>query len=126
MNQPACPFCNLSKDRVLLETETALAFFDAFPVTDGHALVVPKRHVTSIFELAPDELATLWTAVGAVAKLIAGAYEPDAFNIGVNDGEAAGQTVPHAHVHVIPRRKGDAPDPRGGVRWVVPGKAKYW
>ena len=126
MNRPACPFCNLPQERVLLETGTTLAFFDAYPVTEGHALVVPKRHVASIFELPPEELAAVWTQVATVRNVIAKKYSPDAFNIGVNKGSAAGQTVPHAHIHVIPRRKGDAPDPRGGIRWIIPGKAKYW
>ena len=82
--------------------------------------------MTSIFELTSEELATLWAQVATVRTLLAEKYRPDGFNIGVNDGAAAGQTVPHAHVHVIPRREGDVPDPRGGIRWVVPIKAKYW
>ena len=126
MNRPACPFCNLPQERVFLEAETTLAFFDAYPVTEGHALVIPKRHVASIFELPPEELAALWEQVTTVRALLAEKYSPDAFNVGVNDGPAAGQTVPHAHIHVIPRRKGDASDPRGGIRWIIPDKAKYW
>lgn len=126
VNPSGCPFCNLAKERVFLETETTLAVLDAFPVTEGHALVIPKRHVASIFELPPQELAALWAQVAPVRKQLAKKYSPDAFNIGVNDGPAAGQTVPHAHIHVIPRRKGDAPAPRGGIRWIIPGKAKYW
>ena len=126
MNQPACPFCNLAQERIFLETEATLVFLDAYPVTEGHALVIPKRHVASIFDLPSEELAAIWSQVATVRKLLAEKYSPDAFNIGVNDGAAAGQTVPHAHIHVIPRRKGDAPDPRGGIRWIIPGKAKYW
>jgi diadenosine tetraphosphate (Ap4A) HIT family hydrolase len=126
VNQPACPFCNLAQERIFLETEATLVFLDAYPVTEGHALVIPKRHVASIFDLPSEELAAIWSQVATVRKLLAEKYSPDAFNIGVNDGAAAGQTVPHAHIHVIPRRKGDAPDPRGGIRWIIPGKAKYW
>jgi len=126
VNQPACPFCKLPQERVFLATETTLAFLDAYPVTEGHALVIPKRHVASIFELPPEELAALWSQVATVRKLLAEKYSPDAFNIGVNDGAAAGQTVSHAHIHVIPRRKGDSTDPRGGIRWIIPDKAKYW
>lgn len=126
MNRPACPFCNLPKECFLLETETTLAFFDGYPITEGHTLVIPKRHVASIFELPPEELAALWSQVATVRKLLAEKFRPDAFNVGVNDGAAAGQTVPHAHVHVIPHRKGDTADPRGGIRWVIPDKAKYW
>jgi diadenosine tetraphosphate (Ap4A) HIT family hydrolase len=126
MNRPTCPFCNLPQERVFLETGTTLAFLDGYPVTEGHTLVIPKRHVASIFELPPEELAALWTQVATVRNVLAKKYSPDPFNIGVNDGPAAGQTVPHAHIHVIPRRKGDAADPRGGIRWIIPDKAKYW
>jgi len=109
-----------------MENEVALAVFDGFPVAEGHTLVVPKRHVASLFDLSDDEQAALWRLVSSVrAKLVAG-LKPDGFNVGVNDGVAAGQTVMHAHIHVIPRRSGDVADPRGGVRWVVPGKAAYW
>lgn len=122
----SCPFCNLASDRVRLENEAALAFPDAFPVAEGHTLVVPKRHVASLFDLSEEEHAAVWRLVAAVRAKLATELHPNGFNIGVNDGEAAGQTVMHAHVHVIPRRKGDSADPRGGVRWVMPGKARYW
>ena len=121
-----CPFCNLPKARVWIETDTAVAFFDGFPVSDGHAVVITKAHVASIFDLPAKELSDLWNLVGQVRQELQQKHSPDGFNIGVNDGFAAGQTVPHAHIHVIPRRKGDVSDPRGGVRWVIPGKAKYW
>ena len=120
-----CPFCNLPKQRIILQTGTTLVFFDSFPVTEGHTLVIPKRHVASIFDLAPEELAALWEQVAVVRNLLAD-LKPDGFNIGVNDGVAAGQTIPHAHIHVIPRRKGDTTDARGGIRWIIPAKAKYW
>jgi diadenosine tetraphosphate (Ap4A) HIT family hydrolase len=122
----ACPFCHLSPDRVTRASTHARAFADAYPVTEGHTLVVPIRHVASLFDLQPDELADVWRLVGEVRAALAASHTPDAFNIGVNDGEAAGQTVGHAHVHVIPRRRGDVPDPRGGVRWVIPDRAPYW
>lgn len=121
-----CPFCDVSRDRIYLQNDTALALPDAFPITQGHTLVVPKRHVGSIFDLSEDEQAAIWKLVAQVRAKLAIELRPDAFNIGVNDGPAAGQTVPHAHVHVIPRRKGDSPDPRGGVRWIKPEKARYW
>jgi len=126
MNRPACPFCNLPTQRILLETETALAFFDGYPVSEGHALVIPKRHVAHLFDLPQEELQAVWTLVAKVRGVVKGKYHPDAFNIGVNEGEAAGQTIGHAHVHIIPRRKGDVPEPKGGIRWVIPDKAKYW
>jgi diadenosine tetraphosphate (Ap4A) HIT family hydrolase len=126
MSQPACPFCHLPPERVLLETETALAFFDGYPVTKGHTLLTPKRHVARLFDLSEEELRALWSLVGKVRGLLMEKYRPDGFNVGVNEGEAAGQTIGHAHIHVIPRRKGDVPDPKGGIRWVIPAKAKYW
>ena len=103
-----------------------MAFPDAFPVAEGHTLVVPKRHVASLFDLAEEEQAALWRLVAQVRGKLASELQPDGFNFGVNDGPAAGQTVMHAHVHVIPRRTGDVADPRGGVRWIVPEKAAYW
>lgn len=126
MNPSDCPFCKLPRERIWLETDTTITFLDGYPVTDGHALVIPKTHVGSLFDLPEDEMLKLWTQVAVVRRLVADKHRPDGFNVGVNDGLAAGQTVPHAHIHIIPRRKGDVIDPRGGVRWVVPAKAKYW
>ena len=123
---PDCPFCNLSADRVLMETATTIAFLDGYPIAEGHTLVIPRRHVASVFDLTEHDQQQLWRQVASVRQLLAQRYRLDGFNIGVNDGGAAGQTVPHAHVHVIPRRKGDVPDPRGGVRWIMPGRARYW
>jgi diadenosine tetraphosphate (Ap4A) HIT family hydrolase len=126
MDQHDCPFCRLEMNRIQLENELAVAFLDAFPVTQGHTLIVPKRHVTSLFDLPEQEQAAVWKLVAIVRERIMTDRKPDGFTIGVNDGAAAGQTVLHAHVHVIPRRRGDVADPRGGVRWVVPDKAVYW
>jgi diadenosine tetraphosphate (Ap4A) HIT family hydrolase len=124
--ETGCPFCDYPGPESLRTSTHARAFADAYPVTDGHTLVVPLRHVVSLFDLAADELADVWRLVGEVRAALAASHDADAFNIGVNDGEAAGQTVGHAHVHVIPRRRGDVPDPRGGVRWVIPDRAPYW
>jgi diadenosine tetraphosphate (Ap4A) HIT family hydrolase len=126
MDQHRCPFCQLDKGRIALENECAVAIPDAFPVTEGHTLVIPRRHVTSLFDLSDEEQAALWNLVAVVRGKLARELKSDGFNVGVNDGTAAGQTVLHAHVHVIPRRVGDAADPRGGVRWVIPNKARYW
>ena len=126
MDQSQCPFCHLEKPRLLLENDFAAAFLDAFPVAEGHTLVVPKRHVASLFDLPEDEQAAVWKLVALVRGKLMAELKPDGFNVGVNDGPAAGQTVMHAHVHVIPRRQGDAADPRGGVRWIMPEKARYW
>ena len=126
MDQHHCPFCHLGKSRITLENEVAVAFPDAFPVAEGHMLVVPKRHVASLFDLPVEEQAALWRLVALVRGRLVSELQPDGFNVGLNDGPAAGKTVMHAHVHVIPRRMGDVADPSGGVRWVVPAKARYW
>lgn len=121
-----CPFCTLAKDRIWFETRHCLAFFDGYPLTEGHTLVIPRRHVQSAFDLREEELSDLWSTVGRVRKLLLKQFAPDAFNVGINDGPEAGQTVAHTHVHIIPRKKGDVPDARGGIRWIMPEKAKYW
>ncbi len=121
-----CPFCSLDSNRKWIENEHAIAFPDVYPVTDGHTLVIPRKHVTSIYELRGDERSAVWSLVAEVRQRLLTGLKPDAFNIGVNDGLAAGQTVEHAHVHVIPRWKGDVPDPRGGIRWIIDEKANYW
>ncbi len=95
-------------------------------MTEGHTLVVPERHVASLFDLDAEERADVWRLVDEVRAALLESHGPDGFNVGVNDGAAAGQTVWHAHVHVIPRYAGDVPDPRGGIRWVVPETASYW
>ncbi|MBJ6752128.1 HIT family protein [Geomonas sp. Red421] len=126
MTEAACPFCRIDPAQVLLENDLAFAFHDGFPVTLGHTLVVPKRHVASFFETTAEEQAALFDLVGRMRELLLQQHAPDAFNIGVNDGVAAGQTVPHLHIHLIPRYAGDTEDPRGGVRWIMPVKAPYW
>ncbi len=120
-----CPFCSPVRELVAENTD-ALALQDTFPVTPGHTLVVPRRHVGSLFKLGEEELAKVWELVAEVYGILDHRHGPDGFNLGLNDGAAAGQTVQHAHVHLIPRFLGDVPDPRGGIRWVVPEKADYW
>jgi diadenosine tetraphosphate (Ap4A) HIT family hydrolase len=126
MVQHDCLFCQLKTNRIRVESEFALAFLDGFPVTQGHTLVIPKQHVASLFELPAEAQAAVWALVAQVRNLLREELHPDGFNIGVNDGTAAGQTLMHAHIHVIPRRHGDVADPRGGVRWVIPDTAAYW
>jgi predicted RNase H-like nuclease/diadenosine tetraphosphate (Ap4A) HIT family hydrolase len=127
MESTPCPFCSrIASGQVTAESEHAVAFPDGFPVSRGHALVVPRRHVASVCELTEAEQADLWRLAARVRARLAAELAPAGFNIGLNDGAAAGQTVPHAHAHVIPRYDGDVPDPRGGVRWVIPEKAPYW
>ncbi|HKJ32660.1 MAG TPA: HIT domain-containing protein [Balneolales bacterium] len=121
-----CPFCVLNDDHELLtESATAFAILDKFPVNEGHALIIPKRHISSYFDLTDREQSALWLMVNRVKKLLEKQYSPDGFNVGINIGEDAGQTVPHVHIHLIPRYNGDIEDPTGGVRFVIPDKANY-
>ncbi len=121
-----CPFCELDPGRLWLENDTAIALWDAFPITKGHTLVIPRRHVASIYELPPGDQAGLWAMVADARHRLGDDLHPDGFNVGLNDGAAAGQTIFHAHIHIIPRYSGDVAEPRGGVRWVIPDKARYW
>ncbi len=121
-----CPFCRIVTQAASVVSEHAIAFPDAFPVTQGHTLVVPRVHVESVFDLPQAVQTDLWLLVARVRSQLARDAHVDGFTVGTNDGVAAGQTVPHAHIHVIPRRRGDVPDPRGGVRWVIPDRAAYW
>ena len=99
---------------------------DGYPVSRGHTLVIPKRHVGSFFELEGNERDDILSMLDQAKTHLNAEYAPDGYNIGINDGPAAGQTVPHLHVHLIPRYRGDQDDPRGGVRWIFPEKADYW
>ena len=121
----ACPFCFPDPGRTFYEGERVWALWDLFPVAAGHALLVTKRHVESWFDATLEEQRDLTSAISVARRAIVERYGPDGFNIGVNDGSAAGQTVPHLHVHVIPRYRGDLDDPRGGVRGVLPDKKIY-
>jgi len=126
MRAETCPFCNFPEERIIATHGEAIAISDEFPVSQGHTLVVPRQHVASIFELSTIEYSQLWELVITVRQLLADKFQPAAFNIGVNDGKAAGQTIQHAHIHVIPRYDQDVDDPRGGIRWVLPDKVEYW
>ncbi len=121
-----CAFCGVDQARAAWSSQLAIALWDLYPISLGHALVVPRRHAGSWSELTADEKASLSAGIDAVRALLDERYRPDAYNVGFNDGEAAGQTIAHFHVHVIPRYQGDVLDPRGGVRWVIPDKAAYW
>lgn len=126
-----CPFCDVEADRIFLATSAVLGFWDLFPVSPGHALLIPRRHVETWFDASSEEQSALLNAIAAAREAIErrateqGRPRPDGYNVGFNAGEAAGQTVFHAHVHVIPRYRGDTPSPRGGVRGVIPDKASY-
>ena len=119
-----CIFCILDRS-ILAESELSLAFFDSYPVSKGHTLVVPRRHVMSIWELTNEEYADGFNLVRQVKNILQEKFEPQGFNVGVNCGEVAGQSVWHSHIHVIPRYTGDLPNPRGGVRNIIPGKGNY-
>jgi diadenosine tetraphosphate (Ap4A) HIT family hydrolase len=125
-NSIACPFCGLPEARVLVRNQFAIAFRDAFPVTQGHTLVIPLRHVPSLFDTTAQERISMFELLEEARRQLQAEFAPAGYNIGINDGAAAGQTVGHLHVHLIPRYPGDRPDPRGGVRWVIPERADYW
>jgi diadenosine tetraphosphate (Ap4A) HIT family hydrolase len=125
MTKP-CAFCNLAPDRIIGENEFAVVVRDSFPVSPGHTLVIPRRHTGSFFSLDAGEREAMLQLLDEAKAGIEAGLHPDGYNICINDGPAAGQTVPHLHIHLIPRYAGDTPDPRGGVRWVLPAKAKYW
>ena len=114
-----CVFCNLDKNQILFENELALAFFDGMPVSKGHTLIIPKRHSRNYFELTKEEILAIFELSQKVKEYLDKQYHPDGYNVGFNVDEAGGQSVMHAHMHVIPRYKGDAPNPRGGIRKVV-------
>lgn len=120
-----CPFCDLSNRQVLYRNNFAFAIRDAYPVSVGHALVIPDRHVADLFELPDHEIRAVFEAVREAKTLLTTEFSPTAFNVGINIGRDAGQTVMHAHVHVIPRYAGDVDDPTGGIRNVIPGKGRY-
>ena len=108
-----CRFCQIAAGNadteLIAQSGHSVAFYDRYPVSDGHTLVIPRHHEADLFDVDPVER-----------------FNPDGLNIGINENEAAGQTIHHAHIHLIPRYQGDVEDPRGGIRWVIPDKAPYW
>jgi diadenosine tetraphosphate (Ap4A) HIT family hydrolase len=122
----ACAFCTLPASRIVLENEVAVAFGDIYPVTAGHSLVIPRRHVIDYWGLADEERQACHDLLVQLKERIVRA-DPSVtgFNIGLNAGRSAGQTIFHCHYHFIPRRDGDVADPRGGIRYVIPGKGNY-
>ena len=139
-----CPFCDIAQappnpnpnpnpnPRIIAQNNDAFVIRDGYPVTPGHSLIIPKRHIGSFFETSESEKQCLLALLEQAKVQLDGEFQPAGYNIGINDGAAAGQTVPHLHIHLIPRYDQDSPhgeegiDPRGGVRWVVPDKADYW
>jgi diadenosine tetraphosphate (Ap4A) HIT family hydrolase len=133
-----CIFCNIinavriqafcdefPKERIVYQDDTWLAIYDNYPVSQGHVLLMPKRHCETYFDLNYVELASLGVTIGIIKFILNNKFHPTGYNIGVNCGKSAGQTVMHCHIHIIPRYDGDMEDPRGGVRGVIPEKQKY-
>ena len=121
-----CPFCEIPRSRVVSENRSAFLIYDGYPVTKLHSLVIPKRHVADIWDFTASETADCLELMRQQKDTIQTQDEAvQGFNVGINVGEAAGQTVFHAHIHLIPRRVGDVSDPRGGVRGVIPSKRTY-
>jgi ATP adenylyltransferase len=121
-----CHFCGLTDDRIIDETKTCVVIHDLYPVTQFHTLIITKRHVPSYFDLNDQERDEIQELIDKHRQRIEQEDESvSGFNIGINCGEDAGQTVMHCHVHLIPRRKGDMDNPRGGVRGVIPDKQSY-
>jgi diadenosine tetraphosphate (Ap4A) HIT family hydrolase len=125
-SEPAdCPFCHLPAERILAANEHALAAQDSYPVSPGHTLIVSRRHVASFFDLTPSEAIALQELLFEMHRRLEAGRAPQGYNIGVNVGEATGQTVLHVHMHLIPRYSQDVADPAGGVRNVIPGRGRY-
>ena len=125
-NNSDCPFCNPDSEReLLLESATSFAIFDKFPVSNGHTLIIPKKHCSDYFLLSFKEQSACWFMLNKAREILKKKFNPDGFNIGININESAGQTVAHVHIHLIPRYIGDVIEPRGGIRGVIPEKKNY-
>ena len=121
-----CLFCNIPQERIVLENDLAYAVRDGFPVTKMHSIIIPKRHIKDYFDLNKDELLACDHLIPSLKEEINNSDSSvNGFNIGMNAGESAGQTIFHCHIHLIPRRTGDVDNPRGGVRHTIPGKGDY-
>jgi diadenosine tetraphosphate (Ap4A) HIT family hydrolase len=120
-----CVFCKTDKERILFETSEWVAMYDAYPVSKGHVLLIPKEHYATYFDLPNQLKESLQFRIKQVKEILDNEFHPNGYNIGCNCGEAAGQTVMHFHLHIIPRYNGDCENPRGGVRGVIPSKQSY-
>ena len=126
MEKPTCLFCTIPSEQILIDGPLAVAARDSYPVSKGHTLIIPRRHVASFFETTEEERQAMLKLLDEAKAALDKELKPDGYNIGINGGAAAGQTVMHLHIHLIPRYAGDRADPRGGVRWIIPEKAAYW
>jgi len=120
-----CDYTDAAKHQIIAENNLAYARWDNFPASLGHLEVVPKRHVVSFFDLKQTEILALYGLISEAKKQVDERYVPAGYNIGINDGEAAGRTIHHLHIHLIPRYQNDVENPRGGVRHIIPGKGNY-
>lgn len=125
MKNTGCTFCNLPQSEKIAESDLCFAMFDGFPVSKGHVLIIPKRHVADYFDLTDEEVMAMQHMMKEIKERLDEEFSPDGYNMGINVNEAAGQTVFHVHMHLIPRYRGDVENPRGGVRGVIPHKQKY-
>jgi len=119
-----CPFCHVDRE-IIIENQHAMDILDLYPVSTGHSLVIPKIHIISVFDLPNPVYVACFNLVLELQSILQTKYNPDGFNVGINCGIPAGQTVMHAHIHVMPRYRGDMQNPRGGVRHIIPGKGNY-
>jgi diadenosine tetraphosphate (Ap4A) HIT family hydrolase len=125
-NANACIFCKpTSKLKFITESATVYAVYDGYPVSRGHALIIPKRHISNYFDLTEHEQKACWLVVNHVKEIITNNFNPDGFNVGFNVNKAAGQSIFHVHIHIIPRYFGDVKNPRGGIRHVIGDKGNY-
>ena len=122
-----CIFCKIIKNcgEIIAENELSVAFYDSFPVSDGHTLIIPKRHAETYFDLTKEEMTSMFELSKEVKVILDKKYKPDGYNVGFNVGEYGGQTVMHCHMHVIPRYKGDIENPCGGIRKIIKMKTNY-
>ena len=125
-NTNPCFLCTLPPERIIDECDWTMTIRDGFAVSPGHTLIVTKRHAPTYFDLTSEELSAVSLAIQKAKRVLDKEYSPDGYNIGINNGVDAGQSIPHLHVHLIPRYRGDVKDPKGGVRWVIPERADYW
>lgn len=128
MTKDYCLFCdkeNKEQHRIICENDLFYSRWDNIPVSEGHAEVIPKKHIESFFELTDGELSQMYDLTKKTKDIISDKFQPDGYTLGINEGLAAGRTIPHLHFHIIPRYTGDVENPRGGVRNVIPGKGNY-
>jgi len=121
----SCPLCSIAENEKILRSALCYAGWDKYPVTEGHLLIIPIRHFADYFSATSEEKRALWVMIDEAHRLLDEDFNPDGYNVGINVGGPAGQTVMHCHIHLIPRRSGDTVNPKGGVRGVIAGKADY-